>query len=437
MRSGTLQPNRVSTTPESHASSTSIAASSSLAGALLALAPWLAPLLVIATLTARTVNVPMFDEWTWAPLVLAMHDGHLRLADLWAQQQAHRSPLPTLAMLALASLDHWNVRIEALCSFAVAAVTLAMLATLTRRLPRARATLALIALVVFSLLQAENWMWGFQLSWFVVDACAVATIALLAAPRVRAPRLALAMVAALAASGSLVFGVGAWLAGALMLVGWRRALFAWCITAMVTIAVYTLGYHLPSFENGWAANAGPLDLPQFVLAYLGAPLGVAGGRWTSEAFGLAEIVGWIILARRAATWRPWLALAIFALIAAFFDGVGRSANGIDAALAFRYTTTSSLGLVALIGLAAQSFGAMAWRRFAVALAVLIALGDGIGYVYGYSLGGLQRDAAVAVAKLESVDDVELAEYANDPQMMRTLAQRLRAAHLGPFSTPAR
>ncbi|MGH7706479.1 MAG: hypothetical protein ACREM6_00875, partial [Vulcanimicrobiaceae bacterium] len=258
------------------------------------IAAWLCAPVVGLTVTALAVNVPMFDEWTWAPLVLAMHDGQLRAADLWAQQQAHRSVLPTALMLALARFDGWDVRIEAAVNLALALATQVLLWRLFARVPQTRRGPAFLvaSLLLFSLLQSENWLWGFQLSWFAVNLFVVAVVALLCAPAAGRAAFTAAAVAAIGASLSLIFGFGAWVAGVVALVGRRRRLGVWIAIALALAGGFAIGYHPPRFENGWAHRAPLLDVPQFVLAYLGAPAGALGGRWVAEAAGLLLLIAW-------------------------------------------------------------------------------------------------------------------------------------------------
>ncbi|MGH7716382.1 MAG: hypothetical protein ACREML_10355, partial [Vulcanimicrobiaceae bacterium] len=300
--------------------------------------------------------MPMFDEWTWAPLVLAMHDGTLRIADLWAQQQAHRSIVPSALMLGLAYLDRWNVRIEAMVNVTIALATQALLFVAFVRIdpPRRATAFALGSLLLFSLLQSENWLWGFQMSWFLVNFFVVAVVVLLATQT----RLGFigAVLAAIAASCSLIFGFGAWIAGIVMLLRYRGLLLAWCVFGVAFAAFFALGYHTPRFENGWAWLSSPFAIVQFVLVYLGDPLGAWAGRIVAELAGVALIAAFVLCTRvaldRRIVARPWYALAAFALTAACFEAIGRAGNGVDAALALRYVTPSTLGWIALVGLSA-------------------------------------------------------------------------------------
>ena len=397
--------------------------------------PWLCAPAVFALVVALVVNVPMFDEWTWAPLVLAAHNGTLRIGDLWAQQQAHRSFVPSLVMLALAQLDGWNVRIESIVNVIVALKTQVFLFVMRSQVDGERRTtwFALCSLLLFSLLQAENWLWGFQMSWFLVNLCVVAVVVLLGTRK----RLGfiLAVFAAVAASCSLIFGFGAWIAGIVMLWRARTLLALWCALGAAFTALFLIGYHAPQFENGWASLASPLAFTQFILVYLGDPLGAWAGRIVAEIAGAALIVAFVLCTRiafaQSVPARPWYALAAFAFCAACFEATGRAGNGVDAALALRYVTPATLGWIALAGLSAQVLDVRTWRIEVFAVGALVIVGSIAGYFYSYSLTGLQLDALVAMQHLDRVDDEELSEYSADPNT-RALAAQLRTAHLGPY-----
>jgi hypothetical protein len=397
--------------------------------------PWLCAPVVFGLVAALVINVPMFDEWTWAPLVLALHDHALQLGDLWAQQQAHRSFVPSLLMLALAHFDGWDVRIEAFVNVMLALATQVLVFVLCTRLDRTRRawTFGLCSLLLFSLLQAENWLWGFQMSWFLVNLFVVTVVVSLAT---RKPLgFVVAVLAAVAASSSLIFGFGAWVAGIAMLIRCRALLVAWCAIGLCFGACFFIGYHAPRFENGWAWLSSPLIVLQFILVYLGDPLGAWAGRYASEIAGAALIAAFVYCTRLAVAQRvaaqPWYALGAFALTAACFEAIGRAGNGLDAALALRYVTPATLGWIALAGLSAQVLEVRRWRAESLAIGALVIVGSVAGYFYSYSLTGLQLDALVAMQHLDRVDDEELSEYTADPNT-RALATRLREAHLGPY-----
>ena len=390
----------------------------------------------------------MYDEWIWSPFVLALQHGTLTAADVWAPQGAHRSPVPTLLALGLARLDGWNVQVEMLAGIALAILTqVAVWRLLRRRLGSTRrASVPFLAssLLLFSLTQSENWLWGFQISWFIVNAATVWAIELLDGTGRPWLRLGAAVPAAIAASLSLIFGFACWIAGAIVLAARppRRRALVWCAAGAAAGAAFLRGYALPASENGWAAGApSPLgDGAQFVLTYIGAPLGIAGARWGSEVLGAALLLaaGALIVEahRQHRDVAPWTAMAAFALIAGAMEAAGRAGNGVDAALAFRYTTPASLAWIATIGLLAERGPELVLKRnAAIAAGVVFAAANAVGAFEAVQFVGMQHAAAAALRDLRAHDDEELAQYENDPAFLRAQAARLQAAGLGPWRDP--
>jgi hypothetical protein len=230
--------------------------------------------------------------------------------------------------------------------------------------------------------------------------------------------------------------------GIVMLRRCRGLLLAWCALGAMFAACFAIGYHAPRFENGWAWLSSPLVIVQFVLVYLGDPVGAWAGRIVAEFAGAAMIAAFVWCTRiarerdaeheRSAAAQAWYALGAFALTAACFEAIGRAGNGVDAALALRYVTPATLGWIGLVGLSAQVLDVRPWRAEILGVGALVIAGCVAGCFYAYSLSGLQVDAFVAMQHLDRVDDEELSEYTSDPQTTRVLAARLRAAHLGPY-----
>lgn len=409
---------------------------------------WALPVALAVFVAASVVNVPMYDEWILSPLVLAFHAGTLHAADLWTPQGAHRSVVPTAIVLGLSALDGWNVRVEALVGVALTALgQFALWQLVRRRLEPVRAgrVFLVASLLLYAMTQSENWLWGFQLSWFLVNACALGAVALLDGDDRRALRVTAAIAVALIASFSLIFGFAVWVAGAVVIVARRDrpAALTWVCAALLTSAAFLWDYHPPRFENGWIGNAPSpvLDGVQFALAYLGAPLGIFGGRWLCEALGVALLVTFALLAagaeRRARA--AWLALLTFSVCAAAFEVIGRGGNGVDAALAFRYTTPASLGWIALAGLWATNpphLRVTVQRSVVAVAALLFVVANGAGAYEALQLIGAQRAAFEVLRDPAAHDDEELALYINDPAMLRSAAAQLEAAHLGPYRDPA-
>src|ERR1700730_10878065 len=130
------------------------------------------PFLLVAALVFRyAVNVPYWDEWEFASILQAYRNGTLGIGDFWAQHNEHRIFFPNLAMFGLAMLSHWDTRVLMAFSLLVAAASFGLLFGLLRRTIRGlwplALTAALVSLVFFSPVQWENWLWGWQIEWFM------------------------------------------------------------------------------------------------------------------------------------------------------------------------------------------------------------------------------------------------------------------------------
>jgi hypothetical protein len=398
---------------------------------------FLLPVVVLIAVLLTVVNIPVADEWIWAPLVIKMHAGTLQLRDVWAQQATHRSFFPTLIALGLAKLFGWNTRLEAATSVVLAFLTqLVLFRLIAKTVPEEKraGTFLLASILLFSLLAYENWTWGFQLSWYLVNLCVFVTITTLVIPsgaqRSRGTALIVAICAAIVASYSLLFGLGAWVAGAVLLRG--RALIVWCVAAAATLALFLYGYHIPADDPGWrSAITQPATIVAFAIVYLGAPLALWAGVVPSAACGLALLAGWAyIIAKGRGPIAPWLALFAFVIVAALLEAIGRSSRGLTSALASHYTTTSSLAWIALAGAAASARISFARAAAAVGAASLVASCVGIGALV--ILHGYQQDARAALLAAAGRPGASLSGYPLWTQVRAADVDALATLREGPF-----
>src|SRR5215469_4150415 len=203
-------------------------------------------ILIIVLTTHYWTNVPFWDDWEFYSFIYAYHHGTLSFSTFWAQHNEHRILFPNLVMFVLAQASGWDVRWEMGFSLAVALITFGLLALMLRRGLRSGWVLGvavpLVSLVLFSPVQFENWLWGWQIEWFMMVLGVVgAVFALGAWKRSRSWKpVVVAMAAATLATYSLGSGMLVWAACLPILLvdrRLRRWTPAWVALAAVEIAL--------------------------------------------------------------------------------------------------------------------------------------------------------------------------------------------------------
>ncbi|MBI1381770.1 MAG: hypothetical protein GC161_11865 [Planctomycetaceae bacterium] len=410
------------------------------------------------TLTGA-VNVPFADEWRFVPWVLDFAAGELELADLWAPHNEHRLVLPQLVLLALVEPTGFDLRVGVLISWLCVGGVLLLVHRLGRATaPGAAWVVVLGAALLLTPAAWEVWTWGWAVQIPMVLLAAAVCAAVLARWRGGVGQTALLVAAGTA--GALSFAAGLALlplCAATVLAGrgdvprarrWRHG-GALGLAGVALLSIYLYG--LPMGGGAGLRPASPAQLPMFAAAFVGAPF-ADGSLSTAIAFGAVAVVLLVGLAiallRRPDDLReralPWLFLAAFALGTACAASAGRTARGLDGALASRYLTFSGLvwmSLLALGLLVASGARARGTRRVAlVALGLVLACGAPAWW------SAWQRGVATVDTHNTSMWSSRGALVAGPPYPIGALeplwpetievvagAQRLREARLGPFA----
>jgi hypothetical protein len=344
-------------------------------------------LLLIVLVSTHWTNVPFWDEWEFVSIIRAHHDGTLTFAAFWAQHNEHRILFPNLVMFALAWATRWDVRFEMALSLVIATASFGLLLlTMRRTVPLRWAALALAppaSLVYFSPVQWENWLWGWQIEWFMAVAGLLLAVWALCgwhsagpatatepAPQPAPPwrQLAVAMAGATLSTYSLGSGMLVW-AACLPLVLFSPRLRRWTPVWVAVAAVEALLYfhnYTPGRDDSGIANvlAHPAEFAEYLALYLSRPL--LGGLHVATAevtaggmVGFLVLAAAYLLARRAADrWRtlsmalPWLCIGGYAVMAGAVTGSARMSSGLEQALSPRYTTISQLLAISVLVVAA-------------------------------------------------------------------------------------
>jgi hypothetical protein len=336
----------------------------------------LVPLAAIVRLIGEfAVNVPYGDEWSLVPMFAKWHDHQLTFNDLFRQHNEHRIFFAKLIYLAFAQWTHWNVKAEMFFSVLLCCATSgAIYFLLVRTVPgTARKHLllwALVNLLIFAPVQAENWLWGFQLQVFLPNVCLAAGLAIFASRLSDAAKVTGALLLATIATFSFGGGLLLWPVIAFCLLLQRTAarwLVAWIAGAVIVALLYFTGYqrlpvaapefgnrldHLTYFANflGIALNRSSLSTHAAVAAMMTGAI----------ALVLFMIFCWATLQacpKTRASAAPWLALGAYAIGSAALAACTRISAGPQQALNSRYATISLnlyIGLIGLVALAAHN-----------------------------------------------------------------------------------
>lgn len=298
-------------------------------------------------------TIPHWDQWELVPFLEKMHNHTLSFLDIWKCHSEHRIFFPRLTMLLLARISNWNIALELCTNLILASATFLFLLSLLRNtLKTVPFSLNLItSLIVFSLVQEGNWLWGWQIQIFMSVLGSV--IAVWAADRWPGKNIGLNFVILGSVLSSYSFNSG--------LITWPVMFFFFLVhknwkwkhliiliaACAATVFLYYFNYTKPPEhpETTYLLKH-PFTYIRYVLTYLGASLS-----WKpSMSFAVAIILLLIVFSalfnllrldrQKFYTLLPWFALVLYSCMAACATGIGRSGFGYEQAFTSRYTTIS-------------------------------------------------------------------------------------------------
>jgi len=251
------------------------------------LALYLIPVVVLIGFVANfSINVPIDDEWRLATLFEKIAAGNVTFNDFWALHSNHRIVFPKIIISLLAFASRWNINYQLCLSIGLAGLTFIATYKLSSLQVKNGDNLwhlanILTCILVFSLVQYENWLWGFQLAWFLVNLCFVSAVSVLVLNYKFSPkiRIFLAAIFCFIASFSLAQGLLSWLAAipAVMALEGKglhkkTRLIVWLLLFVATCAIYSIDYH-PSRKTSIISLLNkPLVVIDYFLSLLGSPI---------------------------------------------------------------------------------------------------------------------------------------------------------------------
>jgi hypothetical protein len=291
---------------------------------------YLIPVLLLIGFVANfSVNVPVDDEWRLASLFEKIAQGNVTFKDFWALHSNHRIVFPKIIIAVLAFASRWNINYQLCLSIGLAAITFIAMYKLSSMQVKNVAddlwhlTNILTCILLCSLVQHENWLWGFQLAWFFVNFCFVAAVYSLSSNHKLFPniavfnpmkysrdtllpcpypisalhylRISIAALFCFIASFSLAQGLLSWLAAIPAVAALegnaaqkQKRTIAWMLLFVATCAVYSIDYYPSRKASIISLLNKPLVVIDYFLSLLGSPI--------VRAPGISAFVGLVILA---------------------------------------------------------------------------------------------------------------------------------------------
>jgi hypothetical protein len=271
-------------------------------------------------------------------------------------------------MLGLARLTGWNIGCElgvnVVLALGIFAVIVRQIKITERNLGvrELRWAIPVSSVIVFSIAQYQNWLWGWQMQMLLNVLAALGGIVLLANRAFSWRRFTASALLGIVATHSFANGMTFWPVGFLILfivtIGRqerRASLAGWMLVSALAIWSYLWRYQAPKghapyqliFEH-------PFEYASYVLKYLGSigaqysngtPFGVGDGD-LAFVFGFAAVAGgcwtaWLLVRWKVADFNalaPYFGMSLYSISSALVTGLGRLCLGTDQAASSRYCT---------------------------------------------------------------------------------------------------
>jgi hypothetical protein len=427
------------------------------------------PLLLITPIVLVLLYIFLFgrtvlfwDEWVVVPALDQLLDGKIPWQDLFGQVNEHLMVFPKLAIFGIALITGYNTVAEMYFSWLILVIISLLVFTLyIRYFGKTLNSLILfipVAWLLWSLRQWENFLFGFQLNFFLCILGFVISVVLLD----RSQDLNLSFLGALGgaviASFSILNGLLIWPVGILQILlqgKGKNMLLTWVLSSLVICFLYfhtwTRPGNLPSMSF---ISEDPVTAIKYFFAFMGSP--VSSGPWGDLLILYSVLVGIFIvfftIAGIALTVKydmvkensPWIALLLFSLGTAFMTTIGRSGLGIAQALSSRYVTFTIPGIIGLYLLYVSLYR----NKAAVtphsgliirAITCIILFGVLLGMIEGMALGmkiaSDREKMTCTLMNYRSASDDALSALHPDPAFIREMATVLERRHLNVFSGP--
>ena len=249
-----------------------------------------------------SANVVYWDQWADIGLLDHWYKGTLSFSTLWASHGDHRIIFPNLIVIALAQFTHFNVVFEEYLSAVMLVVAAALFILTHRRHAPSTPLLSYtpVTLLLFSFVQYQNTLWGFQIAWYLVTLALALALFLLDRPAPTGWVFAGAIAAAVVGSFSSLQGLLIWPVGLLILYlrrSPRRPLVIWVACALITAVLYFHQLNPSEHSNQTYVFTHPIESLKYFLFLIGSVLGteLTSAPWPIIVFGAIVMVIAVVL----------------------------------------------------------------------------------------------------------------------------------------------
>lgn len=365
------------------------------------------PVIILIFVVANYgLTSPFWDQWDFIPTLVKAYDGTLGFGDLFAWHSEHRPFFPRLIALLFAYPSHWNIAYElalnvilGILLFLTLVLQIKKTAQVTK-LSNLYFTIPLMSILVFSMSQWENWIWGWQIQVWLAVFCSTAGIFLLTNFPSSYKWFFISLLLGMIAIYSFVSGISYLVMGFLILLfdirNKRAAIFfkilIWVSISTVLLAVYYFSDRQAAVQFSHVGQLikflyEPLKFLQFIsfpFAFLGGPFAF-GSLEVAITLGILCVLLMallpLILIRRfkSSVITPYVYLNIFVIGVTLMTGLGRIELNALQAISSRYITfallawSSNAAMLSLLLFKTSTFKNLSNRNF-IRRTVFIALG---------------------------------------------------------------
>jgi len=405
-------------------------------------------------------TVLFWDEWGMVPTIDHFLNGDIPWQEFFGQVNEHVMFFPKLAIVGIALMTGYNTVAEMYFSCLILVIISTLVLTLhIRNFGKTPDSLILFIPVVWllwSLRQWENFLFGFQLNFFLCILGFVLSVVLLD----RSQDISLSFLGALGGavitSFSVLNGLLIWPVGILQILLQKKGknmLLSWVLSSLVIIFLYFHTWTRPGTLPPISfISDDPVTAIKYFFAIVGSP--VSSGPWADILILYAVLVGIFIvlstIAGIALTVKydlvkensPWLSLLLFSFGTALMTTIGRSGLGIAQALSSRYVTFMIPGIIGLYLLCVSLYrfngpvlSPSGWMLKGIACILLVGVFLGMieGMALGMKIASDREKMTCTLMNYHSASDDALTALHPDPGFTRAMAKVLERRHLNVFS----